>query len=387
MVITGLGIAAGGFIIYLLSVQAMFKHKQQTLSPFPIFLSAADTNQGIVVSTDTSPLEIENAVAASFGIPPGNNIDFVDSHGKSFRRYGKSILRPSGHYSLVHFVKAAESTGPACIQETHISASRPEQEQGNPQSAHLPRVAIATVATGINRAAGITALMSAYKHFGGDCVVSFHMLTDDTADIAAVLNPTMIIQHSRSVGDRLVYKDLLEQLGNTSAITRTDYFFYLDPNAQFERSTYLQDVAGDLVGVEHAFYPRDHSGLCQPRRTDGRIQSVHNQVCEFPYIRDKGSNAYMPATIGKFWHKGRKKHHDGRNQIHLVVNSTYYNHLFWGGRTKFVTDFIAKLTIGVLKDLGNGPPAATSEMYDTLLTTFVKCPAKKIHLFSSDQVL
>lgn len=331
-----------------------------------IVVESGGVDHSILVSAAASTPSIMDAAACAVGHTGHPEASLIDSHGKSLARYGRAILRPGGRYTMGMADSALQTKG---VQRNCSlaplptrGAARVPRQTATEVAPRLPRVIVATVATGRTRAAGIDALMSAFQHFGGDCIPSFHLLTDDVADIAAVLNPMEVRQHERVVGDRLVYDDLLHHFGNESAFSRSDYFFYLDPTAKFETPVRLQDVAGDLVAVEHAFYPRDHSGLCVPRARNGRLQSVHDQICEYPYSRNAESLAYVPPTVGKFWHKGQKKHHDGHNQVHLVVTSTYFHNLFWGGRTKFATQLVAELTVAVWKDMQRGLSGVTSEM-------------------------
>lgn len=226
---------------------------------------------------------------------------------------------------------------------------------------HLPRVVMATIGTGINVEPAINALLSAYRHFGGDCITSYHLLTDDPDAVDSLLNPKRTTTRERSHRDIHHFHDLL--IGLEAEIKRADYFIFVDPQVEFSAAVTLDDLSGDLFGVEHPEYPRDHLGHCQPRTKSGRVQSVEKQICEYPYSRNTKSRAYVPPTIGKFVYKGKKKHPDGHNQVHWVTSSWYLHSGLWGGKSKFVLELLDKLAKDVVADLTSGAVADVAEHY------------------------
>mmetsp|Transcript_25201 Transcript_25201/g.65771 ORF Transcript_25201/g.65771 Transcript_25201/m.65771 type:complete len:516 (+) Transcript_25201:266-1813(+) len=205
------------------------------------------------------------------------------------------------------------------------------QHPGGPV-VRLPRVAMATIATGRYRALGIGALTSAALHFGGDCHPSFHLLTDNLTDVDPILNPVLSPFRQWPDSGLSKYADVLKAL--RPIIEVADFFFFLDADVLFEEDVLLGDVAGDLVGVEHPMYPRDHEGWCN--RKDGQ------PMCGFPYDRNPRSHAYIPDGVGKFFHTtvgGR-----GVKRRYLTSTWWYLQSAFWGGRSGVMLEMLKELS-------------------------------------------
>ena len=55
------------------------------------------------------------------------------------------------------------------------------------------------VVPAVDRIRALKALDSAYTHFGGDAIVSLHILTDDDNDIEPIFNPKLVPLSERYV--------------------------------------------------------------------------------------------------------------------------------------------------------------------------------------------
>lgn len=348
----------------------------------PIIVVSVDQETVVLVSATASATTITNAVSAAINAPvshKGESITLVDSHGKSLSRFGRNSLRAGGRYTVKRLdLPLPVPTQQSPLQRKDCSSvdsklprSRSTARVLDPDHdvvrgglpGRLPRVAVVTMATGDERTEGIVALYSAYKRFGGDCIVSLHLLTDDLAGVAGVFNPVAVHAHAQTMaGKRLAYTNLLHIL-DSQAFVGVDHMVVIHPTVRFEANVSVQDMAGDLFAVEHAFYPRDHAGFCQPHEPDGRVRGVHGQVCEYPYIRSNLSAAHVPMSIGKFWRKGKKKLPNGHNMVFMVTTSTYYQDMIWGGRPKYVRELIADVLAAQEKDTLRGLVNWTMEMY------------------------
>lgn len=90
----------------------------------------------------------------------------------------------------------------------------------------LPRVVMATIGSGRYRDLAIAALESAVLHFGGDCIPSFHLLTDNTTGVASHLNPVLSPFRQWPDSGLSKYEDILAAL--RSQIDQADFFYFLD---------------------------------------------------------------------------------------------------------------------------------------------------------------
>eukprot|EP00040_Diaphanoeca_grandis_P037725 m.248889 g.248889 ORF g.248889 m.248889 type:complete len:636 (+) comp33866_c5_seq1:122-2029(+) len=202
---------------------------------------------------------------------------------------------------------------------------------GTATAPKIPRVLIACVGTGRYRHLAVAALMSAVEHFGHDCVPSFHLLTDNLTSVPPILNPTFAPYRPWPESGLSKFEDLLTGLQHE--IIKSDYFYFMDGDVLFHENVSLMDVAGDLVGVEHPMYPRDHEGWCH--RADGQ------PMCMFPYDRNPQSQAYIPPHVGKFLHTTV----GGRGVVRTYMVSTwwYLQSAFWGGRSVYIYEMLVDL--------------------------------------------
>lgn len=207
----------------------------------------------------------------------------------------------------------------------------------------------------------VKAMESAYQHFGLDCIPSFHLLTDDPDSVGSLFNPKRAIIRERSHRDVYHFRDIL--LGLEQVIKQADYFIFIDPFVIFTEEVSLSELSGDLFGVEHPEYPRDGLGRCQPRTKDGRVQGVDKQVCEYPFNRNSKSATNIPEEVGKWIRKGKKKHHDGHNQVHQISSAWYLHGGLWGGKSKFVLELLAKAAADVDSDIAADASAGIAEAY------------------------
>ena len=66
-----------------------------------------------------------------------------------------------------------------------------------------------------------------------------------------------------------------------------------DADVRFMERVELVDIGADLMGVEHPMYPRYEYGWCKPGDPNTR------GFCQFPYDRNKKSNAFIPDGHGR----------------------------------------------------------------------------------------
>eukprot|EP00041_Stephanoeca_diplocostata_P032647 m.1053199 g.1053199 ORF g.1053199 m.1053199 type:complete len:537 (+) comp24187_c1_seq1:699-2309(+) len=226
------------------------------------------------------------------------------------------------------------------IQEDilHHDVDKTANTKGNTTAPRLPRVVVATIATGRYRALGIQALGTAYRHFGGDCIPSFHLLTDNATGVPPHLNPAFAPYRAWPDSGLSKYEDILH--GIRSAIESADYFFFIDADVAFHEDVALMDIAGDIVGVEHPMYPRNNAGWCE--RKDGQA------LCGYPYDRNPKSHAYIPPEIGKFFYTTVGGH--GVVRKYMVSSSWYLQSALWGGKTTFLLEMLVELAHRVKLD-------------------------------------
>lgn len=53
-----------------------------------------------------------------------------------------------------------------------------------------------------------TALESVYTHFGGDCIVTLRLLTDETEGLDPILNPTELLERVSDDGEAFWFEDI-----------------------------------------------------------------------------------------------------------------------------------------------------------------------------------
>jgi hypothetical protein len=118
--------------------------------------------------------------------------------------------------------------GPPCPTtrplDLGVESATPASTDGS--RPRLARVVLATVATGRYRQLGIKALESALLHFGGDCIPSFHLLTDNVSGVPLVLNPVMSPYREWPESGLSKFDDI--RTGLRAEIETADYFYFLD---------------------------------------------------------------------------------------------------------------------------------------------------------------
>ena len=203
----------------------------------------------------------------------------------------------------------------------------------------IPTVIIASVGTGRYREPAIKSLLSANKYFGGDCMPSFHILTDNLTGIPKPLHGHEIPYRVWPESGLYKYKDIQTQLMHL--IKEVDFFFFMDADTGFNEPTGIIDVGADLVAVEHPMYPRNDIGWCN--------KPTGQAMCGYPYDRNPRSHAYIPHEIGKYI----KTTVGGRGKVRKYLTSTfwYLQSAFWGGKTKFIVQLLDELTMRVDADL------------------------------------
>eukprot|EP00038_Savillea_parva_P023365 m.40558 g.40558 ORF g.40558 m.40558 type:complete len:607 (-) comp5998_c0_seq1:4148-5968(-) len=205
------------------------------------------------------------------------------------------------------------------------------------QEARLPRVVVTCLGTGRYRKLAIDALASARTHFGGDCLLSLHLLTDNITAVPREFNAAYIPYREWPMSGLRKFEDILTAL--ETVIAAADYFYFIDGDVRFHENVLLGDVSGDMVAVEHPMYPRHDNGWC-----------VHGKVsmCEYPYERKPQSTAYIPNEWGKF-----KRQLRGGEKI-TIANSWYLQSAFWGGKSKFIIPCLKELSQLVDIDISKG---------------------------------
>lgn len=228
-------------------------------------------------------------------------------------------------------VSLNERTGTTeCVKSANELVS--SVNSGSSLKPKIPRVMIISIGSGRYREFAIEALLSGQRHFGGDCITSFHLLTDNTSGVREDLNPQHIPYRPWPESGLSKYEDMKEKLGPILA-KDADYFYFMDADVKFNDRVTLADIAGDLVGVEHPMYPRDNEGWCY--RQDGQ------PMCAFPYDRNPSSMAFIPEQVGKFFHTttGGK----GVVRKYLVSTFWYFQSAFWGGKKAHILYMLNEL--------------------------------------------
>lgn len=87
--------------------------------------------------------------------------------------------------------------------------------------------------------------------------MSLHLLSDDIDGVDPVFNPAFAPYREWPESGLSKFEDILSAL--REPIQKADYFFFFDGDVRFNEDVLLADVAADLTGVEHPFYPRNHS--------------------------------------------------------------------------------------------------------------------------------
>lgn len=206
--------------------------------------------------------------------------------------------------------------------------------------AQLPRVVLASLGTGRYRGIAIAALESAGKRFGGDCEVSLHLLSDDIQNVAEKYNPAVAPYREWPQSGLSKFEDILNAL--EPIIEAADFFYFMDGDVRFNENVSLADVAGDLVGVEHPFYPAGYFGYCKPD-----APARDRGFCGVPYDRNPKSQIRIPDEYGRFFSKvtstiGGKRAGNANGWI-VHSNAYYLQSAFWGGKSHFVLEMLKDL--------------------------------------------
>eukprot|EP00729_Bicosta_minor_P005382 gene5382-13354_t len=265
---------------------------------------------------------------------------------------------------------AKANIDPAYGDDTNNVAPTPDRREGAPKVEispdqivpRLQRVMIVSYGAGDNRRGAEKALASAYKHFKGDCIPSFHLLTDNVRGVDKLFNPTALTPRLERDHDQYFFEDVLSAVKD--AAVKVDLLFYIDHRSRFVKDVLLIDIAADIVAVQHPVYPRDSWGFCN-QMSEGPGTNTAGVHCEYPYERNKQSSASIPDEVGKFVQKGKNKWSNGKNQRFCVTTGWYLQGNFWGGRTKFLLPGLAEVAADIASDRLTGMPsdAIKSESY------------------------
>lgn len=133
---------------------------------------------------------------------------------------------------------------------------------------------VASLGTGRYRSLAMSALDSAREHFGHDCRLSLHLITDDVEGVSQLYNPSYAPYREWPESGLSKFEDILAT--QSKHLAEADYFYFIDGDVRFKEAVLLGDISGDLVGVEHPMYPRHDFGFCKPSdpSTDGFCRCV-----------------------------------------------------------------------------------------------------------------
>lgn len=209
----------------------------------------------------------------------------------------------------------------------------------------LPRVVLASLGTGRYRGIAIAALESAAEHFGGDCEVSLHILTDDVEGVDPRYNAAHAPYREWPESGLSKFEDILNAL--QPVIEAADFFYFMDGDVRFNEDVHLADIAGDLVGVEHPFYPRNILGFCKPD-----APPRDRGFCGYPYDRNPKSQIGIPEEHGRSFLKVEDK----KRGDYWVVrsNAWYLQSAFWGGKSRPILNLLTDLRKRVDIDRSHG---------------------------------
>jgi hypothetical protein len=319
------------------------------------------------IGTRSSEQAVRDAIAGSLGIAPGTPFNLVDATGAAIVVSASTLIN-GAIYSLRKSSAAVAAAGPTAAavpatsaapvsqagadhsqnmevnalraqlarvthdlellriaynrasnaQQPLPAAAAAERRSGGPvlsgKPAALPRVVLASLGTGRYRGIAIAALESAAKHFGGDCEVSLHVLTDDVEGVDARYNAAHAPYREWPESGLSKFEDILNAL--LPVIEAADYFYFMDGDVRFNEDVHLADVAGDLVGVEHPFYPRNILGFCKPD-----APPRDRGFCGYPYDRNPKSQIGIPEDHGRSFLKIEDKK---RGPYWVVRSNAWY---------------------------------------------------------------
>mmetsp|Transcript_6635 Transcript_6635/g.17074 ORF Transcript_6635/g.17074 Transcript_6635/m.17074 type:complete len:653 (-) Transcript_6635:296-2254(-) len=300
---------------------------------------------------------VRDAVAAAIGVTPDSPVALVDADGITVSMAASAVTdgavytvrsrRDQGqgrhaaqdsHAALSDGVRPNRSAPCRCVDEVfdlraqiavlkrRLDVKRQRADGGVTLTAKpsaLSRVVLASLGTGRYRGIAIAALESAAKHFGGDCEVSLHLLSDDIAGVDPLYNPSVAPYREWPESGLSKFEDILHAL--RPQIEAADFFYFMDGDVRFKEDVMLADVAGDLVGVEHPFYPRNILGFCRPE-----APPRDRGFCGYPYDRNPKSQIQIPDDQGRSFLKVTDKQ---RGDYWVVrSNAWYLQSAFWGGK-------------------------------------------------------
>lgn len=265
------GISAGGF-----------------LGGHPLTITVDYNGQSAIIRLMSSSSEesVKEAISAATGLPPGS-FTLRTGDGVIVTPAADLFVDQATYIAVLLARKCPSSvTSPPALlasdtkQKCLVPARGSDDGlQLSPMPVKVPRVVITSLGTGEYRAMAIEALETALKYFGGDCIPSLHLLTDDIAGVDPVFNARHTAYREWPESGLLKFEDIKNALYDV--IKGADYFFFLDADVRFNEPVALVDVGADLVAVEHPMYPRFHFGWCVPgdRSTSG--------FCIYPYDRNE----------------------------------------------------------------------------------------------------
>ena len=165
-------------------------------------LSLGCREQVVRMSVGADDASVQEAICAAAGLGGLEGYRLLDRAGAEVTpaaspvwpaadRPGRTQVEPSvaalAHWG-VYTLSAAAKASPVSLWEPQ----RPRGSGGDrsrSREAKLHRVLFACVGLGERRESAVQALRSAYARFGGDCIVSLYLLTDDTAaEVPQMLN-------------------------------------------------------------------------------------------------------------------------------------------------------------------------------------------------------
>ena len=126
----------------------------------------------------------------------------------------------------------------------------PKAEMSSDQRVpRLQRVMVVSYGVGESRQGAEKALASAYKHLKGDCIPSFHLLTDNVRGVDKLFNPTPLTPRLERDQDQYFFEDLAKAVKGLAA--KVDYLYFIDHRSRFMKDVLLIDISADVVAVQH----------------------------------------------------------------------------------------------------------------------------------------
>eukprot|EP00040_Diaphanoeca_grandis_P014764 m.75000 g.75000 ORF g.75000 m.75000 type:complete len:592 (-) comp24724_c0_seq3:94-1869(-) len=300
------------------------------------------------VGASTSDQSIKDAIGMAVNTPI-SEFGLQRKHDEVFVAVSYHSLEDKTHYAIIPIRPSDNHGGTKCNSAAKEPAFQREQPGSHGKGirnkkgvtlsdkpARLPRVVLTALGTGRYREMALDALKSAAEFFGGDCVPTFHLITDNLTDVDPRFNVVHAPYREWPESGLSKFEDIRNGLG--TEIASADYFYFMDADIRFKDRVQLADVAGDLVGVEHPMYPRYDFGWCKPGDPTTR------GWCAYPFSRDNKSTAYIPEGHGRYVKEGK----------YVVSNAYYYQSAFWGGKAAKVIALIDELVPRINTNRANG---------------------------------